>query len=850
MNQNPEKKYKQVVLNKFQIYNSLFTSLPYDKMANVGMLIPLLYEKAKFSLERSENPVMIIDDFFDKHTQYSTEKERIKMLFIFIQYIERQVVLFDSIEDASFSHIHPEGKKGRLYPLHQLASQKENLKQLKEKFEDFGIRVVFTAHPTQFYPTEIQLIIEDLRKALEKNSIPSIEMLLKQLGRTSFIKKQKPTPVDEAKSIMHYLRYVYYPAIGELSLKIRELFFSQEEFIPENIIQLGFWPGGDRDGNPFVTAKTTKEVADELRRNILKCYYKQLKKIKRRLSYRGVIEPLNRISDSIYQNMFSDSCTISKEELLDELYHVKEVLNRDHNGLFRGQLNQLIQQIRIFGLYFARLDIRQDSRVHTRVLDQIIKVISNNDKPYSKWDYAEKLAFHKKEIHEPLDANQFDCPLVIDTIKNIQQLRSIQKINGEKSVHRYIISNCNNAIDLLNVILLFRLSGWKTDEITLDIVPLFETIEGMKNAEKTMRTMYGNDFYINHLKNRNYTQTIMLGFSDGTKDGGYVRANWDIFKTKEVLTRISKENEIDVIFFDGRGGPPARGGGKTHQFYASQGKTISNKEIQLTIQGQTITSTFGTIDQSIYNFEQLLSAGIMNDCFDSYYKELSEKERRLIDQMALISQKKYQELKDHELFIPYLENISTLKYYGRTNIGSRPSKRNKTDELRLEDLRAIPFVGAWSQLKQNIPGFYGFGTAIQELKDANLLEDIKSLYQNSKFFKTLLLNSMMSMQKTYFPLTYYMKRDPVYGCFWNLLHEEFLLAKSNMLEITGYSILMEEEPISRLSVQTREKIVLPLLCIQQYALERIKENDANKAVYEKMVTRSLFGNINASRNSA
>jgi phosphoenolpyruvate carboxylase len=221
-----------------------------------------------------------------------------------------------------------------------------------------------------------------------------------------------------------------------------------------------------------------------------------------------------------------------------------------------------------------------------------------------------------------------------------------------------------------------------------------------------------------------------------------------------------------------------------------------------------------------------------------------------MEELANISYEKYSDLKAHPRFVPYLQEMSTLEYYGKTNIGSRPTKRGASGELKFEDLRAIPFVGSWSQLKQNVPGFFGFGFALQELKNQGRFEEVKNLYQGSDFFKTLVLNSMMSMNKSYFPLTSYMKKNEKFGEFWMILFDEYQLSKSMMLELTGFQELMEEEPLSRMSVKIREKIVLPLLTIQQYALIKIQKNEGNLSAYEKLVMRSLFGNINASRNSA
>jgi phosphoenolpyruvate carboxylase len=185
----------------------------------------------------------------------------------------------------------------------------------------------------------------------------------------------------------------------------------------------------------------------------------------------------------------------------------------------------------------------------------------------------------------------------------------------------------------------------------------------------------------------------MLGFSDGTKDGGYLMANWSIYKAKEELTKISREHKIDVIFFDGRGGPPSRGGGKTHKFYASMGHHISNKEIQLTIQGQTVSSNFGIIDSAQYNIEQLLNAGISNDLFSTKQLTLEEQEETILHQLSEKGFDAYKKLKII-LTADYLLQISPLRFYSETNIGSRPARRGASSGLSLKDLRAIPFAGS------------------------------------------------------------------------------------------------------------------------------------------------------------
>jgi phosphoenolpyruvate carboxylase len=513
--------------------------------------------------------------------------------------------------------------------------------------------------------------------------------------------------------------------------------------------------------------------------------------------------------------------------------------------------------VRIFGFHFATLDIRQDSRVHHQAFTQIVKDLQNtgdttfpkNYEHLSEEEQIEILAVVKGSI----DPKILTDTISISTIESMLALKEIQLRNGERGANRYIISNNQTALNMMEAFAMLNLCGFE-NELPVDVIPLFETVEDLQNAEEVMRTLYTNRTYRYHLEKRKNKQTIMLGFSDGTKDGGYLMANWGIFKAKEALTKISRAFDIEVIFFDGRGGPPARGGGKTHQFYASLGPTIEDKEIQLTVQGQTISSNFGTKNSSQYNLEQLLSSGIKNDLFTK--NQLNDQHRELIEDMAEISYNTYVDFKEHPKFLPYLEKMSTLKYYAKTNIGSRPSKRGGSDKLDFSALRAIPFVGSWSQLKQNVPGFFGVGTALKKYEDADRFDEIIEFYNASDFFKTLLENSMMSLTKSFFELTAYMAEDEEFGEFWKLIYEEYKTTKRLLLKLTGHTELMENFPVGKASIEIREQIVLPLLTIQQFALKQIQELQAGEEhkekieVFEKMVMRSLFGNINASRNSA
>ena len=839
--------FKKSVTNKFNIYNSLFLSLPYKNVENVGNLVPLLLDQCEKGLKEGKDPQEILEVFFSNFVNIQDERERLDFMFRMIQYVERQVVLYDSVEDSAFPKLQKYSSSLTIKDYFELVNRTKNWDKVSKKLSTFSARIVLTAHPTQFYTPAILDIIAELRSLIDQDRIYDIDVTLQQLGLTSLINAKKPTPLDEAKNIIYILRHTYYDAVGELYQYVKSN-IRDDKFENYNLMKLGFWPGGDRDGNPYVTADITKQVADELRLTLMKCYYNELKGLRKKLTFKGMQEDLNDLSSKLYNAMFNVDAAISYSEIIGYLEKIREKLRSDYHDLYLDELNQLMDKVHIFKTHFATLDIRQDHSKHLLVVESVLKkegVIKESINEIKEQELV-KLLLEKSFQLNPKD---FEDDIVKDTIVNIKNLKSIQEKNGEDGCNRYIISNSEDIFSVLFVFGLFRWCGWNEKEITFDIVPLFETMKGMDASEEVMQTLFDIPQYRQHLERRRDIHTIMLGFSDGTKDGGYLKANWSILKTKETLSKVCKKNGVAAIFFDGRGGPPARGGGKTHRFYAAQTKDVANHEIQLTIQGQTITSTYGTKEQFIHNSEQLLTAGLSNNLFG---KELtiSAAQRKLIEELSELSFEKYDALKQHEKFMPYLEHRSTLKYYTKANIGSRPGKRGNKKQLTLSDLRAISFVGSWSQLKQNVPGYFGLGTAISALKEQGRLSEVKKLYKEVPFFRALMHNSMMSLAKSNFNLTGYMKEDPEFGDFWNILHDEFQLSKKMLLQISGDKMLMEDEAVSRESVKIREKIVLPLLVIQQNALYHITQNSEYKELYEKIVTRSLYGNINASRNSA
>ena len=836
-------KFQNSVGIKFQLYNSLFLSLPFYGIDKTGILLSLFNNDCEEGFANGKSPSRIIESFFE---DYSPD-EKLAFLFRFVQYSERQVVLFDALEDAAFTDLHDLHGAGTLTQLEARVLQENKPAEFTEKLDNFGVRLVLTAHPTQFYPGAVLGIINDLVEAITQNDVSLINTYLQQLGRTPFFKKQKPTPFDEAQSLIWYLENVFYESIGNIISDLKNS-FPKENFDLSKLVKMGFWSGGDRDGNPFVTTEITLKTAEALRLAALRCYYRDTRKLKRRLTFTGVDALLVELEDKLYDAAFaSEKINLAKDEILSYLSKIRVMLIENHNGLFTHLLDNLLEKVNTFGLAFATLDIRQDSGVHRQVLEDVATkgFLPEN---YATLSDAEKIEtlLNVKQIANAAD---FTDESTKDTLENIAAIKQIQAKNGTNGCERYIISHSESALNVIEVFGLFLLGGWTTKELSVDIVPLFETIVDLQEAAKIMRELYENKAYREHLSRRNNTQTIMLGFSDGTKDGGYLMANWSIYKAKKELTQIANDYGINVIFFDGRGGPPARGGGKTHKFYSSMGAEIASDSIELTVQGQTVSSNFGTINSAQYNIEQLIHAGIYNYLFAVRGNTFSPDDENLMQNLADASFRAYDKLKNHPNFLDYLSDVSPLKFYAETNIGSRPAKRG-AGKLTLDDLRAIPFVGAWSQIKQNVPGFYGVGAALRDCEEH--LEEIRALYHSNLFFKTLIDNCEMAMQKSDFNLTTFLSNHEIYGEIWRMIHDEYNLCREYLAKITGKNDLMSDFPVEQQSVKTRERIVLPLTTIQQYALTKIREStDENlKSSLEKLVIRCSFGIINAGRNSA
>ena len=788
-------------------------------------------------LALGENPEKIINDFFLTHTNIKKKTDKHNFLFKVIQYTERQVVLIDAIEDAFFSKINNVKGNGSIDSVFNKITDKElTLNQISNEINKFASRIVLTAHPTQFYPSRVLGIIDDLKNNIITKDSSSIRDVLIQLGWTPFFKKKKPTPFEEASKLVWYLENIFFKVSPGLLKNLKKHLNADMQNL--RFINIGFWPGGDRDGNPFVTNEITVKVAKLLRNSIINLYIKKIKDIRKKVTFSGIYEQLEDIELNL-----QDHLIYKKEYKLilfsRNLSTIKKNLFNQYGGIFADIIDELLNAIQLFGYFFSSIDVRQNR-------NEIIRALNFVD--YKNHKIQRMSTTELFSISNELSILDVKDKTIRDTLHSFQMIQDLQSKYGELICNRYIISNCCSAKDIAHVFFLAKGTAFKKN-ITIDFIPLFESVKDLENADIILDEIFQDNTYKKHLNQRKSIQTIMLGFSDGTKDGGYITANWKILQARKSILKIGKKHNIDIIFFDGRGGPPARGGGETHEYYTSLNKKTMGSQIQLTIQGQTISSKFGNTISAKFNLEQLISSGlhVLTKETKSDNKEFDP----LMDKMSSISYKKYLKLIKRKDFMEYMDKVTPLNYYQKANISSRPDRRGNGSKS-ISDLRAIPFVGAWSQIRQNVPGYYGLGTAISDMIKDDKEQFLKKMYLQFDFFQAIIENSMQSMLKTDFQKSQFLQKDRKYKSIWEDMRLEFELTHKMVLRISGQKTLLEKKPQIKSSILLREQIVSPLILIQQYGLykKRIDSEDDKKDVYGKLIIRSLFGNINAARNSA
>ena len=751
--------------------------------------------------------------------------------------------------------------------------------------KNLKIGIVLTAHPTEVKRrTLIQKyhnIIEILeQRDLLKNFPSKLVVLEKKLfdeltiiWNTDDLKRIKPSPFDEARWGLAIIEDSLWDTIPKVYRRLNSIFVqNMNKGLPKNFnpIEFGSWMGGDRDGNPNVTADVTRKVILLSRWEAAKLYEKALTKIIRSYSmekcskkilksvgksfepYRVFLRPLRdkmRITHrSIEQHLVNkkpldhNNLLSSREEILKPLRVVRESLEQNQNeNLASGELLDLMRRAKCFGINLARLDIRQESSRHSQLISEYVK--KKYKKNYLKFSENEKIKFLKKQIlSKKNQLNKFQ----FSNRENKEVWSTFKILANEPSecLGAYVISMTNSASDLLSVIFLQKEANIKNK---LRVVPLFETLDDLVNAKEIMEKLFSQSWYRKVIKNE---QEVMIGYSDSSKDAGKICASWHQYKAQEEIIKLSKKYNINVTFFHGRGGSPGRGGGPIQSTLRSQPPNSVRGKIRITDQGEVIQQKYGYEPLAKYNLCSYIGAVTEATLKPSPVPKASW--RSLIEKMSEISKNSYRKnINQSSDFIKYFETVTPHKALGKLSIGSRPSKRKNIDTIK--SLRAIPWVFAWTQIRLMLPAWLGSAEALRYSYIKQFRKTLFDMERNWPFFNSML--DILDMVIT--------KADPEIS----KIYEEHLADES--LKRVGKKLRFQFDVIKKLNKKITPKEIIAarkqfrtsigvrniysevLNIVQPIAIKKIKtiKNKKDKEYLNDTLLTSIAGIAAAMKNT-
>ena len=636
--------------------------------------------------------------------------------------------------------------------------------------KNLDIGIVLTAHPTEVKRrTLIQKyhkIIEILeQRDLYKSHPSKLTQLNKQLHdeftiiwNTDDLKRTKPSPFDEARWGLAIIEDSLWETIPKVYRRLNSIFLkNMNRGLPKNFnpIQFGSWMGGDRDGNPNVTAKVTKEVILLSRWEAAKLYEKSLTKIIRSYSmkkcskkisskvgktfepYRVFLRPLRdklRLTHRSIEQYFINKTPLDKnillsstEEILKPLRVVRESLEQNHNeNVASGELLDLMRRAKCFGINLARLDIRQESSRHRQLIAELIKKKFN--KNYYNFTEEEKINFLKSKL---TSTKSFINKFKFSDKENNEVWSTFKILADEPSecLGAYVISMTTSVSDILSVSFLQKEAKINNK---LRVVPLFETLDDLINAKSIMESLFSKKWYRKLINNK---QEVMIGYSDSSKDAGKICASWHQYKAQEEIVRLGKKFDVNVTFFHGRGGSPGRGGGPIQATLRSQPPGSVNGKIRITDQGEVIQQKYGYEPIAEYNLCSYI--GAVTEATLNPPPTPKQNWRSLIEKMSDISKSSYRKnINQSSEFIKYFKTVTPSAALGKLSIGSRPSKRKNVDNIK--SLRAIPWVFAWTQIRLMLPAWLGSAEALRYAYIKKFRRTLIDMEKNWPFFNSML----------------------------------------------------------------------------------------------------------------
>ncbi|MBZ2096230.1 phosphoenolpyruvate carboxylase [Streptococcus oralis] len=791
---------------------------------------------------------------------------------------------------------------GKLSTTIKMVAEKENAAEILEKL---NVVPVLTAHPTQVQRKSMLDLTNHIHTLLRKYRDVKLGLINKEkwhtdlrryieiIMQTDMIREKKLKVTNEITNVMEYYQSSFLNAVPRLTAEYKKLAKEQGiELEHPKPITMGMWIGGDRDGNPFVTAETLNKSALTQCEVIMNYYDEKIYNLYREFSlstsivnvsdkvremalksqdnsiyrekelYRRALFDIQAKMQATKTHLIEDKDVHPRYATADEFYQdllaIRDsLLENKGEYLISGEFVELMQAVEIFGFYLASIDMRQDSSVHEACVAELLASAGINDH-YSDLSEDEKCALLLKELEEDpriLSATHAEKSELLE--KELSIFKAARKLKdklGENVIRQTIISHATSVSDMLELAIMLKEVGLvDAQKARVQIVPLFETIEDLDHSEETMRKYFSLPLAKKWIASKDNYQEIMLGYSDSNKDGGYLSSCWTLYKAQQQLTAIGDEFGVKVTFFHGRGGTVGRGGGPTYEAITSQPLKSIKDRIRLTEQGEVIGNKYGNKDAAYYNLEMLVSAAI-NRMITKKKSDTNTSNRyeAIMDQVVDRSYDIYRDLVfGNEHFYDYFFESSPIKAISSFNIGSRPAARKTITEIG--GLRAIPWVFSWSQSRVMFPGWYGVGSSFKEFidQDPDNIEILRDMYQNWPFFQSLLSNVDMVLSKSNMNIAFeYAKLcedEEVQAIYYTIL-DEWQLTKDVILAIEGYDELLAENSYLKDSLNYRMPYFNILNYIQLELIKRQRRGELS-ADEEKLIHTTINGIATGLRNS-
>jgi phosphoenolpyruvate carboxylase len=766
-------------------------------------------------------------------------------------------------------------------------------------FATAQVAPVLTAHPTEVRRKSTidrerevaQLLAERDRTASTPEEMALSEEALRRavlaLWQTSVLRGTRLAVLDEVANGISYYDYCFLRELPHFYAALEDLLVATDSAwagveLP-SFLRIGSWIGGDRDGNPFITEGVLRQSLQRQSRRALRCFLDELHLLGAELSLDGRLinvsddllalaerspdrspqrrnEPYRRAISGIYARLAATAWILDRFEppihavgeaqpypdvsgLIADLAIIHHsLIGNGSTMIARGRLRSLRRAVDVFGFQLAGIDLRQNSDVHMRTVAELFEM-ARPGTDYGNLDEDRRIALLLMELATVRPLTSPFLSYSAETTSELAILRVAAEAHrryGKAAVPNYVISKTDNASDILEVALLLKETGLlrpREGTLDLDIVPLFETIEDLRNCARVMDQLLGLPEYQRLIASRGRSQEVMLGYSDSNKDGGYLTSGWELHKAEIALVELFQRRNVRLRLFHGRGGSVGRGGGPSYQAILAQPDGAVQGAIRITEQGEVIASKYSNPEVGRRNLE-ILAAATLEATLLQAGQSPREEYLAAMEELSADAFRAYRHLVYETAgFERYFWESTVVGEIAKLNIGSRPASRKQS--TCIEDLRAIPWVFSWAQCRLMLPGWYGFGTAVKSWVARHPRDGVavlKAMYREWPFFAALLSNMDMVLAKSDIAIASryaaLVGEPALRDAIFSRLRTEWQDTIDTLLPIMGHTALLEDNPLLARSIRHRFPYLDPLNHMQLELLKRYRDGDIDDRVVQ------------------